>query len=295
MGSDQSELKSIRVITGPTCSGKTDYALQLCKKDSSIEIVNADSALIYRGFDIGTAKPTAEIRGRVKHYLIDILNPSELFSAADYSRAAREIIRAIVARDKTPLVVGGTAFYLDALFKGIMEVDIEDAVMEAAKIRIKEEIAIEGFDTMHDRLRTIDPILYTQIQRERNPLRLMRAWEHYYATGQSLGEARQTKAEAFEYSPVFTVLEVARPKLWTRIEARVDLMIAQGWLAEAERLKASGVTRAMPAMGAIGYREMFEVLDGEMTMEQARERIIIRTRQYAKRQVTWMKKYPSSE
>ncbi len=286
-----SEHDEVLVVTGPTCSGKTDYALELCEKDSSIEIVNGDSALIYRGFDIGTAKPLKQILGRTPHHLIDILDPSEFFSAGEYSRLAREVIRTIRNRGKRPVVVGGTAFYLDALFSGIMQVDIDPDEMETAKMRIKEEIAVEGFDEMHERLREIDPILYAQIQRERNPLRLMRAWEHYYATGQSLGEARQTKKDAFELSPVFHVFDIPRQELWKRIEARVDSMLKQGWLAEAERLEASGVTREMPAMGAIGYREMFDVLDGVLSLEDARNRIIIRTRQYAKRQVTWMKKY----
>jgi tRNA dimethylallyltransferase len=279
------------VITGPTASGKTAAALEIAREDTSIEIVNADASLLYRSFDIGTDKPSVQIRAEIPHHLIDILAPEEFFNAADYSRIARNIIRNLVANGKTPIVVGGTGFYLDALFDGIPELDIPKEAMELAKERVRYEMNAEGFDAMHERLRTIDPDLFQQIQRERNPLRLYRAWEHYYATGEPLGEARKRIAEAFEFIPNYRVLQVPRAELWRRIEVRIDEMLAGGWLEEARQLKQSGITRTMPAMRAIGYRELFDVLDGTISLEAARELIIIRTRQYAKRQVTWMKKY----
>ena len=279
------------MITGPTASGKTALALDFASKDSSIEIVSADASLLYRGFDIGTAKPGKEVLDRIPHHLIDILDPSDPFSAADYSRLARTVIREIIMRGKTPVVVGGTGFYIDALFDGIIEVDIPKEELQLAKERTSREIESEGFDAMLDKLRTVDPVLYAQIQRERNPLRLHRAWEHYYATGESLGEARKRIPERFEFLPKYTVLSRPREELWRRIEGRVDSMLASGWLEEAERLKQAGITRDMPAMRAIGYRELFDVLDGIIMLEEARNKIVIRTRQYAKRQVTWMKQY----
>jgi tRNA dimethylallyltransferase len=290
-GLQNSVKDSILVIAGPTASGKTEAALSLARENPDIEIVNADASLLYRGFDIGTAKPDKSILAKVKHHLIDILDPQEAFSAADYSRLAREVIRDVIARGKTPIIVGGTGFYIDALFYGIIPIDASDEQIQEAKLRAEKEIADLGFDVMHEKLREVDPILYSQIQRERNPIRLQRAWEHYYATGEALGESRKREADAFELEPSFRVLNLPRPELWRRIEIRVDEMISAGWLGEAKRLKDAGIQREWPAMKAIGYREMFEVLDNKMTLGEARERIVIRTRQYAKRQVTWMKRY----
>jgi len=283
--------QEILVITGPTASGKTAYALLLANENSSIEIVNADASLVYRGFDIGTAKPSTAELADVRHHLIDILEPHQPYSAGQYSSDARQTIREIVERGGTPLVVGGTGLYIDALFDGIMSVDIPQEELSETKARVQLEIREFGFDQMHERLRDIDPELYVQIRRERNPIRLERAWTHYYATGEALGEARKRPAERFEFKPRYEVLSMSRPDLWNRIEARTDQMIANGWLEEARRLKEQGITRSLPAMRLIGYRELFDVLDGITSFDEARERIIIRTRQYAKRQVTWMKKY----
>lgn len=282
---------TVEVITGPTASGKTDLALRLAESDPTIEIVNADASLIYQDFDIGTAKPSKEVRSKVRHHLVDILRFDQPFSAADYSNTARLTIREIVARGRRPLVVGGTGFYIEALFTGLIPIDATAEEIAVAKERANREIAQFGFDAMHERLRAVDPDLYRQIQRERNPIRLHRAWEHFYATGISLGEARKQRPEPFEYSPSFTVLEVEREELRHRIAIRTDAMIAAGWIEEVRSLIAQGVTSAMPAMKAIGYREIYQVATGALPLEEARERIIFRTRQYAKRQTTWMKRY----
>jgi len=278
----------ILVITGPTASGKTEHALDVARKNPNIEIVNADASLLYRRFDIGTAKPSKEVQNEVPHHVIDILGPDEPFNAAQYSARARAEILQVFEKGKIPIVVGGTGLYIDALFFGLPTIEVPS---EDAKARYATEFQAFGFDTMHERLREIDPDLYLQIRRERNPIRLERAWTHYYTTGEPLGSARKRQAGRFPYDPEFTVLDRPRPVLWERIEARVDAMIAGGWLEEARQLQDAGVTRTMPAMRAIGYGEMFDVLDGICSMEQARERIIVRTRQYAKRQETWMKKY----
>jgi tRNA dimethylallyltransferase len=285
--------KSILVITGPTASGKTEFAMNLAREDRQVEIVNADASLIYRGFDIGTAKPSKEIREEVPHHLIDILEPNERFSAADYSKLARNVIRRIFSQGKVPIVVGGTGFYIDALFEGIAPIDVLDKDAAPSKERYNRELKEFGFDEMHERLQEIDPILFAQIRRERNPIRLERAWTHYYATGEPLGEARKRVGEKFEYSPEYNVLELPRAELWQRIESRVDSMIADGWMDEAKTLMDQGISRDFPAMRAIGYREMFDVIEGNISIEKARELIIIRTRQYAKRQSTWMRKYIS--
>jgi tRNA dimethylallyltransferase len=286
--------ETVTVITGPTASGKTEFALNFARMDRHVEIVNADASLIYRGFDIGTAKPSKAIRKEIPHYLIDIFEPSERFSAADYSKLAREVIRDIYSRGKLPIVVGGTGLYIDALFEGIMPVDISEEQTTAAKIRYSTELEKFGFDQMHEQLREIDPILFAQIRRERNPIRLERAWTHFYSTGESLGEARKRSGEKFEYRPQYLVRYLPRPELWRRIEVRVDKMIADGWVGEMRALMDRGVTRDMPAMRAIGYWQMLDLIEGKLSIEEARELIIIRTRQYAKRQSTWMKKYLSA-
>ena len=254
-----STARKLLVITGPTASGKTDHALKLAEHDPSIEIVNADAFLVYRGFDIGTAKPSRDEMQRVPHHLIDIREPHEDFNAADYSRLARQSIREIIARGKTPVVVGGTGLYIDALFNGIMEVPQD---MTDGRERARRDIEQYGFEEMLRRLEPIDPDLYQQTRREGNPLRLQRAWEHYYATGEALGKTRkENKPEPFEFEPECKVMSVARPEIWRRIEQRVDRMISSSWLKEAEGLMG-GVTRDMPAMRAIGYREMFDVVEG---------------------------------
>jgi tRNA dimethylallyltransferase len=283
--------EKILVSTGPTASGKTEVAEGLARFDPRIEIVNADASLLYRGFDIGTAKPKKEILAEIPHHLIDILEPSEQFSAAEYSKRAREVIREIISRGKTPVVVGGTGFYIDALFDGISSIEIPEEELSVAKTRAQNEIQEQGFDAMHEKVRLIDPELYIQIQRERNPIRLERAWAHYYATGEPLGETRKRIPEPFEYRPTYKVLTIPRSELWQRIEVRVDEMLSAGWLEEAKGLMQKGITRNMPAMRAIGYRELFDVIEGKRVLDDARERIIFRTRQYAKRQVTWTKKY----
>ncbi|MDP4233671.1 MAG: tRNA (adenosine(37)-N6)-dimethylallyltransferase MiaA [Bacteroidota bacterium] len=288
-------LRTILVVTGPTAAGKTDFALRIAEADPLVEIINADAFLLYRGFDIGTAKPDKDTLSRIPHHLIDFLDPHDHFSAAEYSRLGREAIRDIMSRGKTPIVVGGTGLYIDALFDGIISVEPLNGKLDAARDRTRSEIEEYGFEEMHQRLRGVDPVLFDQILREMNPIRLQRAWEHFYATGEPLGVARERKPEPFEYEPEFHVIDHPRPEIWHRIEVRVDRMIARGWPIEAERLMRRGVTREAYGMRAIGYREMFDVVEGLLSLQEARERIVIRTRQYAKRQVTWMKKYRQIE
>ncbi len=281
----------IEVITGPTASGKTTLALQRAELNRSIEIVNADASLLYKGFDIGTAKPSEEIRKRIPHHIIDLFEPSERFNAAEYSILARKIIQEIIARGNTPLIVGGTGFYIDALLFGISALEADAEKLDNARTRVALEMKDSGFDSLLETLRNIDIVLHTQISRERNPRRLERALEYYYATGKPLGEARKVKPEPFEFEPAFTLIEIDREVLQRKITERVDGMLNAGWLKEVEGLLANGVAADMPAMNAIGYRELASLLLGEKTLDQARQEIIIRTKQYAKRQVTWMKRY----
>lgn len=281
----------VEIITGPTASGKTSLALERAKETPGVEIVNADAFQLYKGFDIGTAKPSKLVREQIPHHLVDILEPSERFSAADYSKQGRDVIRDIFSRNQTPIVVGGTGFYIDALFFGLSSIEVDDELMASARERYSTEFEALGFDVMLSKLGEFDSVLFEQVTRERNPIRLERAFIHFYATGTPLGVARQKRPEPFEYEPKYTVLTVERQELLQKIELRVDEMLSAGWLDEVRSLLASGVTTDMPAMRAIGYSELAEVILGTMTLEEAREKIIIGTRQYAKRQMTWMKRY----
>jgi tRNA dimethylallyltransferase len=281
----------VEVITGPTASGKTSRALERAKEDPGIEIVNADAFQLYKGFDIGTAKPSKLIREQIPHHLIDILEPSERFSAADYSKQGRDVIRDVISQGKTPIVVGGTGFYIDALFFGLSSIEVDEELITRAREKYAAEYEMFGFDTMLAKLGEFDAVLFEQVTRERNPIRLERAFIHYYATGTPLGIARQEKPEPFEHEPKYTILTVEREELLRRIELRVDEMLAMGWLDEVRSLLERGVTKDMPAMRAIGYPELAEVAGGLMKIEEVREKIIIGTRQYAKRQTTWMKRY----
>lgn len=281
----------VEVITGPTASGKTSLALERAKENPHVEIVNADAFQLYKGFDIGTAKPSKLVRSQIPHHLIDILEPNERYSAADYSKQGRDVIRDIISRGNTPIVVGGTGFYIDALFFGLSSIEIDDELMASARERYTAEYEALGFEAMLAKLGEFDTVLFEQVARERNPIRLERAFIHYYATGIPLGIARKVKPEPFENEPKYTILTVDRDELLRRIELRVDEMLASGWLEEVRSLLASGVTTDMPALRAIGYLELAEVAAGRMNIEEAREKIIIGTRQYAKRQTTWMKRY----
>ncbi|HET9135583.1 MAG TPA: tRNA (adenosine(37)-N6)-dimethylallyltransferase MiaA [Candidatus Kapabacteria bacterium] len=281
----------IQVITGPTASGKTALALQKARADTHIEIVNADASLVYKGFDIGTAKPSMAERTELHHHLIDTLEPSQSYSAADYSLAARAVIQDIIARGSIPIVVGGTGLYIDALFYGLATTDVDEEQRLKARAEYDRQLAQNGFEAMLNELKPLDPVLYEQIARERNPRRLQRAWEFYLSTGTSLGEARQQKPDPFEHLPEFIVLLPEREELRTRIVHRVDAMLTAGWLEEVQRLLETGVNDDVPAMKSIGYQLLAKVIRGQKKLSIAREEIINQTRQYAKRQITWMKKY----
>jgi tRNA dimethylallyltransferase len=162
----------IQVITGPTASGKTALALQKARADTHIEIVNADASLFYKGFDIGTAKPSLEERSEIRHHLIDTLEPSQSYSAADYSLAAHAAIQDIIARGNIPVVVGGTGLYIDALFYGLATTDVNEELLLEARAEYERRLGLSGFESMLDQLKPIDIILYEQIVRERNPRRL---------------------------------------------------------------------------------------------------------------------------
>ncbi|HLV48249.1 MAG TPA: tRNA (adenosine(37)-N6)-dimethylallyltransferase MiaA [Aliidiomarina sp.] len=277
-------------ISGPTAAGKTALAMALYD-ELPCEIVSVDSALIYRGMDIGTAKPTATELAQYPHHLIDICDPAETYSAADFANNAQVLIMDIIARGKTPLLVGGTMLYYKALLAGLSELPPADKNIRAA---IQAEADEYGWAVLHERLMHIDPVSAARIHRN-DPQRLMRALEVYAVSGQSLTElSKEHKSGLPLPTWQIAVAPADRKILHQRIELRFDQMLAHNFQAEVEQLRARGDLHLdLPAMRCVGYRQMWQFLGGELTFDAMRERGIIATRQLAKRQITWLRSWPS--
>jgi tRNA dimethylallyltransferase len=279
-------------LTGPTACGKTDLALALAER-VPLEIVSMDSAMVYRGLDIGTAKPSAAVRAAVPHHLIDILDPSEAYSAGRFARDAAAAIRAIAARGRLPLVVGGTLLYLRALRDGLASLPRAD---ESVRRQLDADAALTSWTVQHDRLRRVDPEAAARIA-PTDRQRIQRALEVYLLTGRPLS-ALQREGGPASGVEVLTIALVPerRDQLAERIERRFDAMVAAGFVAEVERLRARGdLGPQMPSMRAVGYRQIWGYLDRSYDWQEARRRAIVATRQYAKRQLTWLRGDPTSE
>jgi tRNA dimethylallyltransferase len=273
-------------LTGPTACGKTELALAVAER-VPLEIVSMDSALVYRGLDIGTAKPSPEVRRAVPHHLIDILEPTESYSAGRFAADAARLIAEIRARGRLPLLVGGTLLYLKALRDGLAALPRADAAVRAA---IEREAAEHGWAALHARLEQVDPEAAARIKPS-DRQRIQRALEVHALAQRPLTEL-QRAAEKGERPRVLAIAVVPedRAELARRIERRFDAMVAAGFVAEVERLRARGdLTPDLPAMRAVGYRQLWAYLDGSWPWDEARARAIAATRQYAKRQLTWLR------
>ncbi|MEI6702655.1 MAG: tRNA (adenosine(37)-N6)-dimethylallyltransferase MiaA [Deltaproteobacteria bacterium] len=281
-------LQKILVICGPTASGKSELALRLAH-ELDAEIINADSMQLYRGMDIGTAKPTPKQRAEVPHHLIDIVDPDRLFSAADFADVADDVIRDIRARGKRPIVVGGTGLYIRALLKGLV-----DSPSGAGEIRaaLQKEADKFGNEAMLEQLRSVDPELAAGLH-PNNLVRIIRALEVHRLTGIPLSRRQQEHAFALRrYDSLQIGILVERSRLYRTIEERVDRMLAEGLLDEVKELLSSGFGPETKAMRAIGYKEAVAHLSGEITLEDAVTLIKRDTRRYAKRQLTWFNADP---
>lgn len=277
------------VICGPTASGKSELALRLAH-ELDAEIINADSMQVYLGMDIGTAKPTHEERGEISHHLIDIVNPDQLFSAANFADAADAAIMDITGRGKRVIVVGGTGLYIRAMLKGLVE-----SPSGAGEIRraLQEEARDQGNEAMLEKLRLVDPELAARIH-PNNLVRIIRALEVYRLTGITLSHYQQEHGFAAQrYESLQIGIRVERQELYKRIEARVDRMLAEGLLEEVRHLLTSGYGPESKAMRAIGYKEATACLSGEYSQEEAARLIKRDTRRYAKRQLTWFNADPT--
>jgi len=273
-------------ITGPTASGKTRLAIQLAE-EFPIEIISMDSAMVYRGMDIGTAKPSKSVRKRVPHHLIDIVEPTETYSAGKFSGDARDVLEDICRRGRIPLLVGGTLLYLRSIRDGLAELPEADPQLRQ---RLDEEAEAVGWAALHKRLRGVDPDAAERIS-PTDRQRIQRALEVHELTGQSLTSLHNSQ-NAQAGMPVLPLALVPedRVELAERVERRFDSMVAMGLVEEVEVLRARGDLRlTTPAMRAVGYRQVWSFLDGAYGWEEARMKAIVATRQLAKRQMTWLR------
>ena len=278
-------------ITGPTACGKTELALQLAEH-VPLEIISMDSALVYRELDIGTAKPSTEVRARVAHHLIDILEPTEAYSAGRFARDASALVDSIHSRGRLPVLVGGTLLYLRALRDGLAMLPRADRQLRE---RIDREAQVHGWSALHERLQRVDPAAAARIAPS-DRQRIQRALEVHELTGEPI-----TRLQGGERAGGANVVSIAlvpesRQDLATRIEQRFDSMVDAGFVREVEQLRARGDLKPdMPSMRAVGYRQIWAHLDGEFGWDEARTKAIVATRQYAKRQLTWLRGDPQCE
>jgi tRNA dimethylallyltransferase len=278
-------------LTGPTACGKTDLALALAER-APLEVVSMDSALVYRGLDIGTAKPSLETRRAVPHHLIDILEPNEAYSAGRFAHDAAAAIAAIRARGRLPLLVGGTLLYLRALRDGLAALPRADRGVRAA---LDREAELHGWAALHTRLAKVDPVAARRIA-PTDRQRIQRALEVYALTQRPISALQKTGADTGLKILTIALVPDDRADLAERIAGRFDSMVARGFVAEVERLRARGdLTPDMPALRSVGYRQIWAYLAGESSFEEARGKAIIATRQYAKRQLTWLRGDPRCE
>lgn len=277
------------LLMGPTATGKTDAALALAAR-LPLEIVSADSAMVYCGMDIGTAKPSAAVRATVPHHLIDILDPAESYSAARFRADALAAMAAITSRGRVPLLAGGTMLYFRALERGLARLPAADA---AYRRRLERAAAARGWPALHARLAEVDPPSAGRIH-PNDAQRIQRALEVHHASGEPMsGQLRVRQAP-----PPYRLLRLAlmppdRGALRARIAARFHAMVAAGFIDEVAGLHSRpDLTAAHPAMRAVGYRQIWNYLDGRATRDEAITAGIVATRQYAKRQMTWLRAEP---
>lgn len=286
MSSVQSD--AVVCLMGPTASGKTGLAVELAQ-ELDAEIISVDSALVYRGMDIGTAKPTQAERQGITHHLIDILDPVESYSAADFRKDAISLCEEILGRGKRVILTGGTMLYFKALKDGIADMPAADEEIRAA---ISAEAAAKGWAAIHSQLQAVDPIAAERIN-PNDPQRLQRALEVYRVSGIPLTEWQKQTPE----SCPFPLLELAivppdRAEVHQRIETRFTAMLDQGFAAEVEKLHARpDLNTSLPSIKSVGYRQMWAYLDGAYDFSVMQEKAVVATRQLAKRQFTWLRSW----
>ena len=296
------ELSQLLVIAGPTASGKTALALALAQslqaEGIATEIISVDSALVYRGMDIGTAKPSALEQAQLPHHLIDIRTPQQSYSAAEFRQDALELVRQIRARGALPLLVGGTMLYIHALLHGLDALPQADAAIRA---RLQQQAAEQGWPALHAWLAQVDAATAARLA-PNDSQRVGRALEVWLATGTPLSvlhtrqqdDAQHAARQAWMASHLIALEPHSRTWLHERIARRFDLMLQAGFLEEVQHLRQMpGMNADLPAMRSVGYRQAWQMLDGEFPVQELPERAIAATRQLAKRQITWLRSMSS--
>jgi len=275
-------------LMGPTASGKTALAVELRKK-FPVDIISVDSALVYRGMDIGTAKPDAETLRHAPHALINIREPEESYSAADFRRDALAEMSQVTALGRVPLLVGGTMLYFKALTRGL-------ATLPSANTEVRQAIETEaqdaGWPAMHDRLAVLDPEIARRIH-PNDPQRISRALEVIELTGEKMSQLQDDQQKQDLAYRVLRIVACPQPraKIHQRIELRFRSMLAQGFLDEMQELrKRQGLRRDMPSMRCVGYRQAWSYLESEISHDEMCEKALAATRQLAKRQLTWLRR-----
>jgi tRNA dimethylallyltransferase len=276
---------------GPTASGKTALAVSLVER-FPLEIISVDSALVYRDMNIGTAKPDAVTLARAPHQLLDIRDPTEAYSAAAFCDDARRLMADIVARGRVPLLVGGTMLYFRALLKGLDDLPRADA---ALRQQLAAEAAARGWPALHADLAAVDPATAARLA-PNDSQRIGRALEVFRLTGTPMSALFDKVQSELPYRVLqLALIPSDRAVLHQRIAARFDAMLAEGLIDEVESLRRSYVLKPdMPAMRAVGYRQAWAYLDGDIDMKALREQGIAATRQLAKRQLTWLRSWPDA-
>ena len=283
-------MATVLCVVGPTATGKTKMGVALAKRFDG-EVVSVDSMQLYRGMAIGTAAPTQEEMEGIPHHMVAVADPAERWSAARYVHAADACVQDILGRGKLPVLVGGTGLYLDALIRGT---DFA-AGSQGTELRrqLQRRARQEGVETLLEELRRIDPAAAQKLHL-RDEKRIIRALEVWYETGRTITEHdRQERQRPPKYDALYIGLDfLDRQDLRDRIDKRVDTMVEQGLLEEVETLLASGLPRDATALQAIGYKQFLAVAEGTATRQEAIEEVKLRSRQYAKRQLTWLRRNP---
>ncbi len=272
------------ILTGPTAVGKTETSLWLAKTIGG-EIISADSMQVYRGMDIGSAKIMPEEMQGVPHHLIDVLDPDEEFNVVQFQTMAKAAMEEIYANGHIPIITGGTGFYIQAL---LYDIDFTETESDTALRTELEQLAAErGAEWLHEELRKVDPESAEAIHAN-NVKRTIRALEFYRQTGEKISvHNEKERQKESPYAFIYFVLDRPRAELYSRIDQRVDMMLEQGLVDEVTRLRAAGYRRSSVAMQGLGYKEIYDYLDGEISFEEAVYRIKRDTRHFAKRQLTW--------
>jgi len=280
--------RSAVLLMGPTGSGKSDIAIRLAEQ-LPLEIISVDSALVYRGMDIGTAKPDLKQRARIAHHLIDIRDPAASYSAGEFTRDAQRAMEEIWRRGRQPLLVGGTMLYFHALSAGMARLPEANPAVRA---QLELEAARLGWAALHDELAEVDPQAAARIH-VNDPQRIQRALEVFRLTGETITKLQQTRLSVFADVNVieFAIAPLERAELHTKIELRFKAMLDAGFVAEVRTLYERGdLSAEHPSMRAVGYRQVWSHLAGQCGLNEASEQAIAATRQLARRQLTWLRR-----